>query len=123
MCQIFSISLGLSGHSLLTSTVLDLNYISAGQVQFQVFQTLFPSFSTSLAVRNTDHKGHYLSMRLTKFVKKTKTVTLHLKKIMVLTVTPHQMLIIEEGMIDAKELKETFIIRCIFEQTVHYRRK
>lgn len=62
-------------------------------------------------------------MRLTKFVKKTKTVTLHLKKIMVLTVTPHQMLIIEEGMIDAKELEETFIIRCIFGQTVHYRRK
>ena len=29
---------------------------------------------------------------------------------MVLTVTPHQMLIIEEGMIDAKELKETFIM-------------
>ena len=38
------------------------------------------------------------------------------------------MLVKEEGMIDAKELKETFlantfIIRCIFGQTVHYRRK
>ena len=64
-------------------------------------------------------------MFLTKFVRKIKTVTQHLKKIVVLTVTPHQMLIIEEGMIDAKEVKdpETFIIRCIFGQTVHYRRK
>ena len=62
-------------------------------------------------MRNTDHKGHYLSMFLTKFVKKTKTVTQHLKKKYGpdSNATPNAYNI-EEGMIDAKELKETFIM-------------